>query len=67
MERVALCFHDDMEIATQIEDPQPSCVNLKESHSIYGEQPQNIVEHSNHSQSTLREVLPVEQLKGITF
>ncbi|XP_059325122.1 centrosomal protein of 192 kDa [Ammospiza nelsoni] len=65
MERVALCLHDDMEIATQIEDPQPSCVNLKESHSIYGEQPQNVVEHSNHSQSTLREFLPVEQLKDL--
>ncbi|XP_064559275.1 centrosomal protein of 192 kDa [Zonotrichia leucophrys gambelii] len=65
MERAALCFHDDMEIATQIEDPQPSCVNLKESHSIYGEQPENVVEHSNHSQSTLREVLPVEQLKDL--
>ncbi|NXP85900.1 CE192 protein, partial [Passerina amoena] len=65
VERLALCFRDDMEIATQIEEPQPSCVNLKESHSVYGEQPQNVIEHSNHSQSTLREVLPLEQLEDL--
>ncbi|NXT16831.1 CE192 protein, partial [Prunella fulvescens] len=67
VERLALCFRDDMETATQIEEPQPPSVNLKESHSIYGEQPQNVIEHSNHSQSTLREVLPLEQLEGIKF
>ncbi|XP_030827503.1 centrosomal protein of 192 kDa [Camarhynchus parvulus] len=65
VERFALCFRDDMEIATQIEEPQPSCVNLKESHSIHGEQPQNVIEHSNYSQSTLREVLPLEQLEDL--
>ncbi|XP_036260379.1 centrosomal protein of 192 kDa [Molothrus ater] len=65
VERFALCFHDDMEIATQIEEPQLPCVNLKESHSVYGEQPQNVIEHSNHSQSTLREVLPLEQLEDL--
>ncbi|XP_056339603.1 centrosomal protein of 192 kDa isoform X2 [Oenanthe melanoleuca] len=50
VERFALCFHDDMEIATQIEEPQPPCVNLKESHSVYGEEAQNVIEHSNHGQ-----------------
>ncbi|XP_009100109.3 centrosomal protein of 192 kDa isoform X1 [Serinus canaria] len=65
VERFALCFHDDTEIATQIKEPQPSCVNLKESHSIYGEQPQNVIEHSNCSQSTLCEVLPLEQLEDL--
>ncbi|NXV68565.1 CE192 protein, partial [Molothrus ater] len=65
VERFALCFHDDMEIATQIEEPQLPCVNLKESQSVYGEQPQNVIEHSNHSQSTLREVLPLEQLEDL--
>ncbi|XP_041255152.1 centrosomal protein of 192 kDa-like [Onychostruthus taczanowskii] len=65
VERFALCFRDDMEIATQIEDPQLPCVNLKDSHSIYGEPPQNVIEHSNRSQSTLREVLPLEQLEDL--
>ncbi|NWW13640.1 CE192 protein, partial [Oreocharis arfaki] len=53
VERLALCFRDDMEIATQIEEPRTSCVSLKESHSIYGEQAQNVIEHSNHSQALL--------------
>ncbi|NXM16912.1 CE192 protein, partial [Ploceus nigricollis] len=65
VERLALCFRDDMEIATQIEEPQLPRVNLKESHSVYGEQPQNVTEHSNHGQSTLREVLPLEQLEDL--
>ncbi|XP_066040888.1 centrosomal protein of 192 kDa [Chamaea fasciata] len=65
VERFALCFHDDMEIATQIEEPQPPCVNLKESHSIYGEQAQNVLEHSNRGQGTLREVLPLERLEDL--
>ncbi|NXH49643.1 CE192 protein, partial [Dicaeum eximium] len=65
VERFALCFHDDIEIATQIEEPQPPCVNLKESHSIYGEQAQNVIERSNRSQGTLREVLPLEQLEDL--
>uniref|UniRef100_A0A8C3XFS2 Centrosomal protein 192 n=1 Tax=Cyanoderma ruficeps TaxID=181631 RepID=A0A8C3XFS2_9PASS len=71
VERFALCFHDGMEIATQIEEPQPPCVSLKESHSIYGEQAQNVLEHSNRGQGTLREVLPLERLEdlptGIAF
>ncbi|NWX38736.1 CE192 protein, partial [Notiomystis cincta] len=65
VKRFDLCFHDDMEIATQIEEPQPTCVNLKESHSVYGEQAQNVAEHSNRSQGTLCEVLPLERLEGI--
>ncbi|XP_041333531.1 centrosomal protein of 192 kDa [Pyrgilauda ruficollis] len=65
VERFALCFRDDMEIATQIEDPQLRCDNLKDSHSIYGEPPQNVIEHSNRSQSTLCEVLPLEQLEDL--
>lgn len=51
----------------QIEEPQPPCVNLKESHSIHREEAQNVIEHSNHSQATLGEVLPLERLEGITF
>ncbi|NWV25461.1 CE192 protein, partial [Origma solitaria] len=61
--RFALCFHDDMEIATQIEEPQPAHVRLKESHSVYGEEAQNVIRHSNPSQDTLREVLPLERLE----
>ncbi|NXM92611.1 CE192 protein, partial [Oenanthe oenanthe] len=66
VERFALCFHDDMEIATQIEEPQPPCVNLKESHSVYGEEAQNVIENSNHGQGTLHEILLIEQLE-VTF
>ncbi|NXS02841.1 CE192 protein, partial [Oxylabes madagascariensis] len=65
VERVALCFRDDMETATQIEEPQPPCVNLKESHSIHGKQAQNVLEHSNHGQGTLREILPLERLEDL--
>ncbi|NWT92491.1 CE192 protein, partial [Urocynchramus pylzowi] len=65
VERFALCFRDDMEIATQIEEPQLPCVNLKESHSVYGEQRQNVIEHSNRSRSTLQEVLPLGQLEDL--
>ncbi|NXB76379.1 CE192 protein, partial [Donacobius atricapilla] len=65
VERVAFCFRDDMEIATQIEEPQPPCVNLKESHSIRGEQAQNVLECSNRGQGTLHEVLPLEQLEDL--
>ncbi|XP_015474398.1 centrosomal protein of 192 kDa isoform X1 [Parus major] len=65
VERFALSFRDDMEIATQIEEPQPPCVNLKESHSVYGEQAQSVIEHSNCSQGTLREVLPLERLEDL--
>ncbi|NXO74202.1 CE192 protein, partial [Phainopepla nitens] len=65
LERFTLCFYDDMEVATQIEEPQPPCVNSKESHSVYGKQAQNVIEHSNSSQSTLREVLPLERLEDL--
>ncbi|NWV12900.1 CE192 protein, partial [Ptilonorhynchus violaceus] len=65
VERFALCFRDDMEVATQIEEPQPTCVSLKESHSIYGGQDQNDIEHSNRSQGTLCEVLPLERLEDL--
>ncbi|NXN90532.1 CE192 protein, partial [Bombycilla garrulus] len=71
VERFTLCFYDDMEVATQIEESQTPCVNLKESHSVCGKKAQNITEHSNSSQSTLREGLPLEQLEdlptGISF
>ncbi|NWV96848.1 CE192 protein, partial [Machaerirhynchus nigripectus] len=65
VERFSLCFHDDMETATQIEEPQTTCASLKESHSIYGKQAQNVIEHSNHSQGTLRDVLPLERLEDL--
>ncbi|NXJ48410.1 CE192 protein, partial [Spizaetus tyrannus] len=63
MERFALSFRDDMEVATQVKEPQPTSVSLKESHLIYGEQDQNVIEHSNRSQDTLLEVLPLERLE----
>ncbi|NWT85374.1 CE192 protein, partial [Lanius ludovicianus] len=65
VERFALCFHDDMEIATQIEEPQTTCVSSKESHSVQGEQAQNVIEHSNCNQGTLRDVLPLERLEDL--
>ncbi|NXA14001.1 CE192 protein, partial [Sapayoa aenigma] len=63
MERFALCFRDDVEVATQVEEPQPACVSLKESHSICGEQDQNVIELPNCSKGTLREVRPLERLE----
>ncbi|NXK24942.1 CE192 protein, partial [Arenaria interpres] len=63
--RFALSFRDDTEVATQVKEPQPTFVNLKESHSIYGEQDQNVTERSKCSQDTLLEVLPLERLEGI--
>ncbi|NWU47445.1 CE192 protein, partial [Dromas ardeola] len=63
MGRFALSFHDDTEVATQVKEPQPTSVSLKESHSIYGEQDQNVMEHSKCSQDTLLEVLPLERLE----
>ncbi|NXV88137.1 CE192 protein, partial [Calonectris borealis] len=63
MGRFALSFRDDMEVATQVKEPQPTSVSLKESHSIYGERDQNVIEHSNRSQDTLLEVLPLERLE----
>ncbi|NXN55886.1 CE192 protein, partial [Rynchops niger] len=53
MGRFALSFRDDMEAATRVKEPQPTSVILKESHSIYGEQDQNVIE-----------VLPLERLEG---
>ncbi|NWV39933.1 CE192 protein, partial [Grantiella picta] len=67
VERFALCFRDDMEIATQIEEPQPTHVHLKESHSLYGEQAQNVIEHSNRSQGTLCEVLLLAISRNISY
>ncbi|XP_014793902.1 PREDICTED: centrosomal protein of 192 kDa [Calidris pugnax] len=66
MGRFALSFCDDMEVATQVKEPQPTCVNLKESHSIYGEQDQNVTECSKSSQDTLLEVLPLERLEDLS-
>ncbi|NXT89711.1 CE192 protein, partial [Anhinga rufa] len=63
MGRFALSFRDDMEAATQVIEPQPTSVHLKESHSVYRGQDQNVVEHSNHNQDTLLEVLPLERLE----
>ncbi|KAF1572142.1 hypothetical protein FQV11_0005916, partial [Eudyptes moseleyi] len=63
MGRFALSFHDDMEVATQVKELQPTSVSWKESHSIYREQDQNVIEHSNCSQDTLLEVLPPERLE----
>ncbi|NWR32264.1 CE192 protein, partial [Tachuris rubrigastra] len=63
VQRFALCFPDDMEVATQVVEPQTTCAGLKESHSVYGEQDQDVTERSNRSQGTLREVLPPERLE----
>ncbi|XP_051628521.1 centrosomal protein of 192 kDa [Manacus candei] len=62
---LALCFPDDMDVATQVVEGQTTCVSLKESHSMYGKQDQNVTEHSNRSQGTLREVLPPERLEDL--
>ncbi|NXQ85379.1 CE192 protein, partial [Nyctibius grandis] len=66
MERFALSFRDDMEVATQVKELQPTSASLKESHSIYGEQDQNVIEHSNGSQDTLLEVLPLQRLEDLS-
>ncbi|NXE21115.1 CE192 protein, partial [Ardeotis kori] len=63
MGRFALSFRDDVEVATRVKEPQPTSVSLKESHSIYGEQDQNVIVRSNRSQDTLLEVLPLERLE----
>ncbi|NXC36545.1 CE192 protein, partial [Campylorhamphus procurvoides] len=65
VKRFALCFHDDTEVATQVEEPQTTSVSLKESHSVYEEEDQNITKHSNCSQGALREVLPLERLEDL--
>ncbi|NXD08995.1 CE192 protein, partial [Nothocercus nigrocapillus] len=61
--RFALSFQDDMEVVTQIKEPQLTCASLKESRSVCGEEEQNVMEHSNHSHDTLVELLPLEQLE----
>ncbi|XP_064363242.1 centrosomal protein of 192 kDa isoform X2 [Dromaius novaehollandiae] len=66
VERFALSFQDDMEVVAQIGEPQPTSVSLKESCSVCGEEDQNVMEHSNHSQDTLLEVLPVEGLEDLS-
>ncbi|XP_032038549.1 centrosomal protein of 192 kDa isoform X1 [Aythya fuligula] len=65
MGRFALSFHDDLEVATQVKEPQPASVCLKESCSIYGDQGQSVIEHSNHRQDTLLDLLPLEQLEDL--
>nr|XP_009937233.1 PREDICTED: LOW QUALITY PROTEIN: centrosomal protein of 192 kDa [Opisthocomus hoazin] len=50
MGRFALSFHDDMEVAAQVKQPQPTSVSLKEPRSVHGEQDQSVNEHSNLSQ-----------------
>ncbi|XP_069709348.1 centrosomal protein of 192 kDa [Phaenicophaeus curvirostris] len=62
----ALSFHDDLEVATRVEEPQPASVSLKESHSVCEEEDQNDIECSNHSQDTLLEVLPLERLEDLS-
>ncbi|NXI71427.1 CE192 protein, partial [Anseranas semipalmata] len=61
--RFSLSFRDDMEVATQAKESQPTIVSPKESYSIHGDQDQNAIEHSNLSQDTLLELLPLEKLE----
>ncbi|NXI58632.1 CE192 protein, partial [Chloroceryle aenea] len=64
--RFALSFHKDTEAVEQVKEPQLTSLSLNESHSIYREQDQNVIEHSNHSQDTLLEVLPLERLEDLS-
>ncbi|NXW54065.1 CE192 protein, partial [Eurystomus gularis] len=64
--RFALSLHDDMEVATQVKEPRPPSVNLKETHLIYREQDQNVTGRSNRSRDTLLEVLPLERLEDLS-
>ncbi|NXP15546.1 CE192 protein, partial [Thinocorus orbignyianus] len=66
MGRLALSIRDDREVAAQVKEPQRTCVGLKESHSIYGDQDQNVTECSKCSQDTLLEVLPLERLEDLS-
>ncbi|KFU98848.1 hypothetical protein N340_02282, partial [Tauraco erythrolophus] len=66
MGRLPLSFCGDMEVATQVKEPQAPSVSLKESHSAYGEQAQNVIEHSSRSQDTLHEVLRLERLEDLS-
>ncbi|NWQ75963.1 CE192 protein, partial [Columbina picui] len=61
--KFALSFRDDMEVAIQVKEPQLTSISLKESNSINREQDPNVIEHSNHNQDTLLEVLPLERLE----
>ncbi|NXP52331.1 CE192 protein, partial [Heliornis fulica] len=61
-----LSLRDDMEVATQGKEPHPNPVRLKDSRSVYREQDQNVIEHSNHSQDTFLEVLPLERLEDLS-
>ncbi|XP_015710781.1 centrosomal protein of 192 kDa isoform X2 [Coturnix japonica] len=63
--RLAISFHDDVEVATQVKEPQPAIISLKESYSLPGNQVQNVVRHSHCSQGTLLEVLPLERLEDL--
>ncbi|XP_042725882.1 centrosomal protein of 192 kDa isoform X2 [Lagopus leucura] len=62
MGKFAISFHDDMEVAKLVKEPQPAIVSLRESYSVAGDQDQNVVEHSNRSQDTL---LPLERLEDL--
>ncbi|NXA21070.1 CE192 protein, partial [Ibidorhyncha struthersii] len=63
MGRLALSFRDDTEAATQVKEPQPTSVGLKESHSVHGEQDQSVIEHLKYGQDTLLEVSPLERME----
>ncbi|XP_021243334.1 centrosomal protein of 192 kDa isoform X2 [Numida meleagris] len=65
MGRFTISFHDDMEVAAQVKEPQRTVVSLKESYSVHGDEDQNVTGHSNHSQDTLLEVLPLERLEDL--
>ncbi|NWY06396.1 CE192 protein, partial [Nothoprocta ornata] len=64
--RFALSFQDDLEVDTQIEEPQLTCAVQKESRSLCGEEERDVMEHSNHSDDTLVELLPLEQLEDLS-
>ncbi|KAK2514309.1 Cep192 [Columba livia] len=66
MGKFAISFCDDMEIATQVQEPQSTSISLKESNSINRQQDQNVIEHSNNNQDTLLEVLPLERLEDLS-
>ncbi|NXA33560.1 CE192 protein, partial [Eudromia elegans] len=66
MRRFALSFRDDMEVVTQIKEPQLTCASPKESRSVHGEEEWNVMEHSNHSHDTLVELLPLERLEDLS-
>ncbi|KAM6281298.1 centrosomal protein of 192 kDa [Porphyrio hochstetteri] len=65
MGKFALSFHD-VEAATQVKEPQPTSVCLKDARSVHGEQDQNVTEPSNCCQDTLLGVLPLERLEDLS-